>query len=236
MPKHGRRIILLIVVFLALGIAAKSYFTTESFYRYGHYRADSVPEIAAATPRYKGPAYCEQCHGERHAEWSAGVHKVVKCEVCHGPAGEHPQSGKLPIPTDTVRLCTLCHEAMPARPAAQPQIDVAEHAGAQQCVACHNPHSPRIGEAAKAEVVVAPVGVEKLLTKCAGCHGADGLGVGNFPPLAGKEAEYLAKQLHDFKTGARRNPIMNTIAKPLSDREIADLAAYYASLPGKKAK
>jgi cytochrome c553 len=161
------------------------------------------------------------------------VHKVVKCEVCHGAAKEHPQSGKLVIPTDTVRLCTLCHEAMPGRPAAQPQIEVAQHAGGQQCVTCHNPHSPKIGGPAKAKASAAPAGVQALSARCAGCHGADGLGVGTFPALAGKDADYLAKALRDFKSGARVNPMMNTIAKPLSDQDIAELAAHYASLKGK---
>jgi cytochrome c553 len=51
--------------------------------------------------------------------------------------------------------------------------------------------------------------------------------------LAGKEADYLAKALQDFKSGVRVNPMMNTIAKSLSEQDIADLAAHYASLKGK---
>jgi hypothetical protein len=145
MPKHGVRLIFLILVFAGVAVAAILYLPPDSFYRYGHYRADSVVEIAAQTLKYQGPGYCQGCHEERHTTWSAGVHATVKCEVCHGAVGEHPIAGTLPIPTDTVRLCTLCHEAMPTRPAAQPQIDVAEHAGTEQCIACHNPHSPKIG-------------------------------------------------------------------------------------------
>lgn len=122
--------------------------TPDSFYVYGHYRADSVGEIAAQMPKFQGPAYCQECHEERHAEWNAGVHTVVKCEVCHGAVGEHPIEGDLPVvPADSVKLCTLCHEAMPTRPASQPQIVVSEHAGSEQCVTCHNPHSPKIGRA-----------------------------------------------------------------------------------------
>ena len=233
MPKHGVRLILLLVAFFASAVGARYYFKAPSFYEYGHYRANSVPEIAAPPPQYRGPSYCQTCHADRHTEWSAGVHKVVKCEVCHGAAKEHPQSGKLVIPTDTVRLCTLCHEAMPGRPAAQPQIKVAQHAGGQQCVTCHNPHSPKIGGPATAKASAAPAGTQALSARCAGCHGADGLGVGAFPALAGKDADYLAKALQDYKSGARANPMMSTIAKSLSDQDIADLAAHYASLKGK---
>ncbi len=233
MPKHGVRLILLLVAFFASAVGARYYLKAPSFYEYGHYRANSVTEIAAPQPRYRGPGYCQTCHADRHTEWSAGVHKVVKCEVCHGAAKEHPQSGKLVIPTDTVRLCTLCHEAMPGRPAAQPQIEVAQHAGGQQCVTCHNPHSPKIGGPATTKASAAPVGTQALSARCAGCHGADGLGVGTFPALAGKDADYLAKALQDYKSGARANPMMNTIAKSLSDQDIGDLAAHYASLKGK---
>jgi cytochrome c553 len=50
--------------------------------------------------------------------------------------------------------------------------------------------------------------------------------------LAGKDAKYLAKQLRDYKSGARPDPMMATIAKSLSEQDISDLAAYYASLKG----
>jgi cytochrome c553 len=64
---------------------------------------------------------------------------------------------------------------------------------------------------------------------CAGCHGDKGQGMAPFPALAGKpEAEQL-KALQEFKSGARSNPIMNGNAAGLSDQDMADLAAYYAS-------
>lgn len=145
MPTHILRLLLLAAGLFVLAIAAAIYFTPKSFYEFGHYRADSVGEIAAATPIFRGTDYCNECHEERHADWSAGAHKVVKCEVCHTAAGDHPLDGMLPVPSDTVRLCTLCHEKMPSRPAAQPQIVVSEHAGEEQCVACHDPHAPALG-------------------------------------------------------------------------------------------
>ena len=64
---------------------------------------------------------------------------------------------------------------------------------------------------------------------CAGCHGDKGQGMAPFPALAGKpEAEQL-KALQEFKSGARSNPIMSGNAAGLSDQDMADLAAYYAS-------
>lgn len=65
---------------------------------------------------------------------------------------------------------------------------------------------------------------------CAACHGADGNSVISANPmLAGQGARYLAKQLHDFKSGARANPVMMGMAAPLSDQDILDLAAYFSA-------
>ena len=65
---------------------------------------------------------------------------------------------------------------------------------------------------------------------CAGCHNADGnSAIAMNPKIAGQGAKYLAKQLHDFKSGERKNDIMKDQAGQLSDEDIANIAAYYAS-------
>ncbi len=66
---------------------------------------------------------------------------------------------------------------------------------------------------------------------CAACHGAAGVSaVPTYPNLAGQKEAYLAKQLTDFKSGTRNDPTMKGMVASLSDADIADLAAYYASL------
>lgn len=76
----------------------------------------------------------------------------------------------------------------------------------------------------------AAAGKAKAAT-CAGCHGANGISaVPTYPNLTGQKEAYLAKQLHAFKDGSRKDPTMNAMAAPLTDAEIADLAAYYSSL------
>tara|TARA_R110000782_G_scaffold20274_1_gene54929 strand:- start:1642 stop:1947 length:306 start_codon:yes stop_codon:yes gene_type:complete len=66
---------------------------------------------------------------------------------------------------------------------------------------------------------------------CAGCHGANGISNNDmWPNLAGQKAGYTAKQLRDFREGNRTDPVMSGMAKPLSDQDILDLAAYFASL------
>jgi cytochrome c553 len=66
---------------------------------------------------------------------------------------------------------------------------------------------------------------------CASCHGPDGNGVGNpmYPKLAGQPAQYLAQTMRDYKSGARSNATMKAMVAGLSDADIENLAAYYAS-------
>lgn len=65
---------------------------------------------------------------------------------------------------------------------------------------------------------------------CAACHGADGnSGAPNFPKLAGQDAQYLSKQLADFKAGVRKDPLMAGMVAGLSKKDMDDLGAYYAS-------
>lgn len=254
MPRHVSRLVLLIVVFAVVVYAAKQYFTVHSFYEYGHYRGDSVAEIASDKPIFQGTAYCQSCHAVEFATWSEGVHnnpdagKIVKCEICHGPAGGrddlgmfvhastgpvHPENLKLAVPADTRQLCPLCHERMPARPAQQPQIVVAEHAGTQQCTACHNPHSPSlnlVSPASMTQLGDAAAGEAKA-ADCIGCHGAAGVStVPTVPTLAGQKSAYLIEAFNAYQTGARANPTMNYYAEGKSDEDAGDLAAYFASL------
>lgn len=66
---------------------------------------------------------------------------------------------------------------------------------------------------------------------CAACHNADGNSTNpEWPKLAGQNARYLEKQLRDFKSGARKNEIMAGIVAPLSEQDMADLSAFFASM------
>ena len=76
-----------------------------------------------------------------------------------------------------------------------------------------------------------------LAATCAGCHGPKGISPSDaFPNLAGLPAEVIYKQLDDYHSGKRQNPIMQSLAAPLTDQNIADLAAHFATLPGGTAK
>ncbi|MGM9483431.1 c-type cytochrome [Roseateles sp. NT4] len=69
---------------------------------------------------------------------------------------------------------------------------------------------------------------------CAACHTADGSrGSPANPILQGQHAEYLAKQLAEFKSGKRKNAVMSGMAAPLSEEDMRNVAAFYASKTAK---
>ena len=70
-----------------------------------------------------------------------------------------------------------------------------------------------------------------LAQQCAICHGPTGVSRADSPNLAGQYAGVVYKELMDFKTGARSNAVMTPFAANLNDRDMRDLAAYYAYLP-----
>jgi cytochrome c553 len=78
----------------------------------------------------------------------------------------------------------------------------------------------------------ADAGKKKSQT-CAACHGSDGNSPApDFPKIAGQHYDYLLKALKDYKSGARKNPIMAPLVANLTQRDIEDLAAYYSSQRG----
>ena len=76
---------------------------------------------------------------------------------------------------------------------------------------------------------------EELAVDCADCHGDDGLGDEDVPAIAGMDAAEHAKELAAFKSGEREDEDGDMIdsVEDLSEQDMADIAAYYATLPGK---
>ena len=80
-------------------------------------------------------------------------------------------------------------------------------------------------------------GKKKAAEVCAACHGPDGNSPAPaFPKIAGQHASYIDKSLNDYKSGARKDPIMAGMAAALSKEDIENLAAYFATQSGLKTK
>jgi len=83
------------------------------------------------------------------------------------------------------------------------------------------------GDAAKGATIAKQV--------CMACHGADGNSmIPMYPKLAGQIPDYIAKQLANFKSGERKNAVMAPMAMNLSDEDMANLGAYYATQAAKE--
>ncbi len=171
MPKHIKRLIFIFVVFAILALAAKIYFVPASFWVYGHYRARSVTEIASDAPMYRGSHYCQSCHRQQFAEWSAGAHRIVTargmrhgviCEDCHGPAGRHPLLGKPPPPRvlDTHKAIMYSRYNRVTGKMRVPKNTVA------LCTQCHEKMAGR-PTVALPQIVVA---THARSQQCAACH------------------------------------------------------------------
>jgi cytochrome c553 len=118
---------------------------------------------------------------------------------------------------------------------AQPKTAVPAAAGTIAAPASATSTAP----APIAEVAVKPgdatAGQAKAAV-CGACHGLDGNSSdAQYPKLAGQSEQYIVRQLTDFKAGKRQNPIMLGMATPLSEQDMHDIGAYFASktpLPG----
>jgi predicted CXXCH cytochrome family protein len=112
---------------------------------YGFYpkSPEENARVWASQPlRYADPAECSSCHETNYVKWQQSSHGNVLCENCHGPGVAHIEENvKLSVNTSP-ELCLQCHGQAVGRRADFPQIDPAAHAGGQQCVTCHDPHSP----------------------------------------------------------------------------------------------
>lgn len=88
-----------------------------------------------------------------------------------------------------------------------------------------------IGVALFPAVAAAQSAAPASTQQCRVCHALDGTGTNPMiPNIGGQSAEYLVKQLQDFRAGRREDPQMTIIAESLSDDEIRELASWFASV------
>ena len=77
-----------------------------------------------------------------------------------------------------------------------------------------------------------PKAGQAIASQCAACHGPKGMAtLPSAPNLAGQSLQYLDEQLKLYRSGKRQNETMVLMAKPLTDQQIEDLAAWYNSIP-----
>ena len=145
MPSQLKSLLPLLVVLILIFLIARHFLVPESFGKYGHYRANSMDEIAALPIHYAGNEECIACHNKEATMLSSDVHSTLACEICHGPGAKHaddPETNKL-IKLGTREDCGKCHSINPARRIEFiDQIDTkTHHPEKRNCIDCHNPHA-----------------------------------------------------------------------------------------------
>ncbi len=145
MPPQLKTLLPLLVVFIGLFLLARHFLIPESFGKYGHYRANSMDEIAAIPAKYAGKDACAECHETEVEKLASDLHSGLTCEVCHGPGTEHiaDQEKGILMKPGTREFCGICHSLNPARKTEViNQIDTKEHHPEKaNCIDCHNPHA-----------------------------------------------------------------------------------------------
>ena len=111
------------------------------------------------------------------------------------------------------------------------QLDDNAIAGVASYLAAQKPTAPQTGGTLSAEgKKIYMEGVEAdHVPPCAACHGDNGEGNGEFPRLAGQHADYLKKQMEDFRSLVRTNDIMHANTKDMTDREIEAVVSFLAN-------
>lgn len=91
-----------------------------------------------------------------------------------------------------------------------------------------------IALASAAQAANLDAGKAKAQEVCQACHGMDGQSANfaDYPKIGGQHRDYLAKALRDYKSGARKNPVMGAMAQGLTAQDIENVTSYYASQPG----
>lgn len=159
------------------------------------------------------------------------------CFVCHGPRGQslnawYPALSGQPKAYIAAQLHAFANDQRPnaymgpiAKEMSDAQIDVLAAYFAQQ--------APTRNEDVPADADLQKRGLALVQARsCQACHGANLMGKDQMPRLAGQGADYLAKQLADFKSGARKDPTgaMNGIAATLSSEDVSAVANYLAGV------
>lgn len=143
---HLFRLLLLYIFILAGFLFVRRYWIPESYGKLGEYRAASPHEIAASPVIYQGDSSCKACHAQQFEEKIKSTHRVLRCEVCHGPGNKHIESPvEFKMSKNKEReSCLICHRQDSSRPKSFAQVQPVDHNPGMWCITCHQPHRPRM--------------------------------------------------------------------------------------------
>jgi len=185
MPKHIFRLLVVFAVVAIVVFTAKQLLIPDSFYQYGHYRGDSVTEIASKLPKLQGSASCKECHQKEYEVWISGIHRKASrndevqgvvykygpgCEVCHtGPAGNHPSKEPMPLSVED-SVTSITHPEIKVHPAnvAGRKLMLTPQEMRGVCLNCHEKLPGRPLE--QKQIEIASHSGEEVCTNCHNPH------------------------------------------------------------------
>jgi cytochrome c553 len=160
---------------------------------------------------------------------AAGKRKTVTCNGCHGQAGmkSMPSLGGQ-NPTYFVAAMRAYQDGVRPHPTMRDVAKAFSDRDFKNFAAYYA--EPREMAAEAAAETPAPAAA----SACAACHGADGRETvtPDTPLLAGQKAPYIDQTLREYRAGTRKHAVMQQQSGTLTDEQIVELAAYYASLSG----
>lgn len=154
MKSHVYRPLWVVIGLVCIILVVRYFYVPKDFgigergYMYGWHRKADVEFWKNYKVKYKGSAYCKDCHSENYNKLMQSPHVIIPCEDCHSPAIDHPMDPqKLQIQKGR-GLCLRCHYPLPYPTSGRvniPSIDPDTHNPGTECVMCHNPHNPLEG-------------------------------------------------------------------------------------------
>ncbi len=154
---------------------------------------------------------CLGCHGIKGYRNAYPNYSVPKLE------GQHPEY--LVAALQEYRSGERSHTTMHAQASSLSDQDIADIAVFFAGKALQPGHAPASPAPPQAAAV------------CVACHGADGVAiVAQYPTLAGQHEDYLARAIDEYKTGARKNPVMAQMAAPLKSGDVDQISQFYSEL------
>lgn len=152
MKNHVWRPLYVVLAVVALVLLARKVLVPADFgigprgYMYGWHRAGNEQQWKEVKVKYKGAAYCRDCHRDKYDEMKESPHRNINCENCHGPALNHPNDPRSLTIDRSRELCARCHTRLPypnSSRGVMKGIDPKTHNVGLDCVTCHWPHDPR---------------------------------------------------------------------------------------------
>ncbi len=207
---------------------ATTFLSDEALYKVAAWYASldpAPPALATGSPMAAATA-------ESPEPVSAGRAAAVSCGSCHGEAGVSSMPGMpslvgldpkyLVTAVNAYRSGQRRHDLMKALVSGLSEAEIRNIALYYASQKPGRAKTPASGDKAAGQAAAAA---------CAGCHGEAGVGAGSVPSLAGQDAQYFATAMHAYRDGTRTDAIMKGPAATVADTQVAELAAYYASLP-----